>query len=330
MTPAQVNHLRRLLAWVRCEIGQSPDEVIETVRAIAPALDEIDDDGKQALVSMHDASRSVPKYVRAAVNSLSTMIVGRGEVVPDNALPVAPVDAAQPNARRNAFGMVLPEPSSEAEAARDMLDDARVELDMLRVALGVPVEPHQSLHERMLQAARTRVQAQPDYEAAEREFLGDAEKRTGIYAQRARRVERAALSDVRVVERIDAADKSVQGETFETPGSRDIAWARTLIEEAGAGTRQATVKNEERMVTAQIDYLLHDAQGGIAQVKPVAQASATQPAQTDRALREVVGAVLEGWTLPEGVRKMLEKAYYNESPAEAGAVAQNTAGGEPA
>lgn len=42
----------------------------------------------------------------------------------------------------------------EAEALRDMLDDARAELDMLRAELGVPVEPHQSLTERMLSAAK--------------------------------------------------------------------------------------------------------------------------------------------------------------------------------
>lgn len=42
---------------------------------------------------------------------------------------------------------------SDNEANRDMLDDARLELDMVREALGVPVEPHQNLHERILEAA---------------------------------------------------------------------------------------------------------------------------------------------------------------------------------
>lgn len=41
----------------------------------------------------------------------------------------------------------------DADAARDMLTDARLELDALRAALGVDYEPHQSLHERMLDAA---------------------------------------------------------------------------------------------------------------------------------------------------------------------------------
>lgn len=46
----------------------------------------------------------------------------------------------------------LPE-CSEADAQRDMLSDARTQLDMLREALGVPVEPHQSLFDRMLEEA---------------------------------------------------------------------------------------------------------------------------------------------------------------------------------
>jgi hypothetical protein len=42
----------------------------------------------------------------------------------------------------------------ERQALRDMLEDARAELRQLREALGVSYEPHQSLHERMLEAAR--------------------------------------------------------------------------------------------------------------------------------------------------------------------------------
>ena len=44
--------------------------------------------------------------------------------------------------------------SDDLEALRDMLDSARTDLDMLREALRVPVEPHQSLAERMLEAAQ--------------------------------------------------------------------------------------------------------------------------------------------------------------------------------
>lgn len=44
--------------------------------------------------------------------------------------------------------------SDSNEALQDMLDTARAELDTLRDRLGVSIEPHQSLYERMLDAAR--------------------------------------------------------------------------------------------------------------------------------------------------------------------------------
>jgi hypothetical protein len=53
--------------------------------------------------------------------------------------------------------------AEEIEATRDMLNDARTELDMIREALGVPVEPHQTLSERVLEAAqRTSHEPEPD------------------------------------------------------------------------------------------------------------------------------------------------------------------------
>jgi len=57
---------------------------------------------------------------------------------------------------KNAFGMTLPvsTPEDEKQALRDMLDDARAELEAVRIALGVPEEPHQSLYERLLERAR--------------------------------------------------------------------------------------------------------------------------------------------------------------------------------
>lgn len=68
------------------------------------------------------------------------------------------------NAARNAseisaFMRVVPdicaaEPLPEPEAMRDMLEDARSELQCVREALGVSYEPHQSLFDRTLDAAR--------------------------------------------------------------------------------------------------------------------------------------------------------------------------------
>lgn len=50
----------------------------------------------------------------------------------------------------------------ESEALRDMLDSARSDLDVMRNALGVPVEPHQSLLERMVEAAQAKRELVPD------------------------------------------------------------------------------------------------------------------------------------------------------------------------
>jgi hypothetical protein len=44
--------------------------------------------------------------------------------------------------------------ADERDALRDMLEDARAELAQIREALGVALEPHQSIQERTLDAAR--------------------------------------------------------------------------------------------------------------------------------------------------------------------------------
>jgi hypothetical protein len=49
LSKAEVNHLRRLIGYVRCEIMQSPDELVATVQSICPAIGEISDEGKQRL-----------------------------------------------------------------------------------------------------------------------------------------------------------------------------------------------------------------------------------------------------------------------------------------
>lgn len=82
MNRAQTNHLRKLLAWVRCEIGQAPEELVETVRDIAAKWDgPISPDAERRLVEAHDKARSVPKYVRDAIKALEPL-TKPGEVVP--------------------------------------------------------------------------------------------------------------------------------------------------------------------------------------------------------------------------------------------------------
>jgi hypothetical protein len=82
MKQSEVNHLRLLLGWVRCEIGQSPDELVSTMNEIAGKLDvQIDGGVKQRLVEAHDSARAIPRYVRAAEKALTKMLKDRGEVV---------------------------------------------------------------------------------------------------------------------------------------------------------------------------------------------------------------------------------------------------------
>lgn len=61
----------------------------------------------------------------------------------------------------------------ERAAMQDMLDDAHIERDAIREALGVLYEPHQSLRDRMLEAAR---KARPASESREelRDLIGQA------------------------------------------------------------------------------------------------------------------------------------------------------------
>ena len=81
MKQADLNHLRRLLGWVACEIGQSPDEMAAMVTDLVAKIGEPDDEGKKRLVEWHDRSRQVPKYIRSAVKSLRKFVGESGEVV---------------------------------------------------------------------------------------------------------------------------------------------------------------------------------------------------------------------------------------------------------
>jgi len=78
LTQAETNHLRRLLGWVRCEIGQTPDEIVQTVAGLADkgaiTADGLDDTAKARLVEHHQRAAAVPKYIRAAVKSLERLL----------------------------------------------------------------------------------------------------------------------------------------------------------------------------------------------------------------------------------------------------------------
>lgn len=82
LSTAEINHLRRLLGWVSCEIGPSVEEQIATAKSIAPAVGEISDAAKQRLIASAEKAAAVPKYVRQAVKALRKATVSvDGEIV---------------------------------------------------------------------------------------------------------------------------------------------------------------------------------------------------------------------------------------------------------
>jgi len=74
LTPAEINHLRRLIGWAACEVGQSPEEMVATVQRIAPAIHDTSEEGKARLVQAHQKASNVPKYVWAAIKALRKAI----------------------------------------------------------------------------------------------------------------------------------------------------------------------------------------------------------------------------------------------------------------
>lgn len=86
MTPSELNHLRRLLGWVRCSPGvfQSPEELHATISDLHErGLEAPDEAAQRRLVESYDEARAIPKYVRAALKALQKMVADhdRGEVI---------------------------------------------------------------------------------------------------------------------------------------------------------------------------------------------------------------------------------------------------------
>jgi vacuolar-type H+-ATPase subunit H len=97
LTEAEMNHLRRLLGWAACEAGQAPEELVETVRKIAPVIgSDVSDEGKARLVEAHKKADAVPKYVRAAIKALNKALqphlgdIVDGEFAEQKQLPPKP------------------------------------------------------------------------------------------------------------------------------------------------------------------------------------------------------------------------------------------------
>lgn len=82
---AEINHLRRLLAWCECEVGQEPEQYLETIKKIAPIC--INEDNKEHARNIftddYNKLKAKPIYVRAAIKSLKKYLkeIETGSVV---------------------------------------------------------------------------------------------------------------------------------------------------------------------------------------------------------------------------------------------------------
>lgn len=96
---AHVHHLRRLLGWLDCEVGQAPEELVATVRALAPALGTaISDEGRARLVQTHAQASNVPKYVRQALQVLRALLQAQERTEPPAVDRLEPPRLAAPGA----------------------------------------------------------------------------------------------------------------------------------------------------------------------------------------------------------------------------------------
>jgi len=73
---SDLNRLRRLVAWIRCEIGQDPAEMQKMMIGIADSLGHppIGDEAKHRLVESYRRSASVPQYVRDDIEKLGQYV----------------------------------------------------------------------------------------------------------------------------------------------------------------------------------------------------------------------------------------------------------------
>lgn len=128
MKQSDLNHLRRLLGWVRCDIGQDPAGQQQTMIDIAGKLgaDSIDADAKARLVEGYRRAEAVPVYVRDAVKALEKALtaVGRDPGV------VAPRATAE-NRANTGF-------DPGAGAGREpVLDDVQIERGLAEIGVYV-------------------------------------------------------------------------------------------------------------------------------------------------------------------------------------------------
>lgn len=101
LSKAQINHLRRLLGWVRCEIPPDPEEIKRIVQSFGRSELVISQDGKDRLVEWHREATNIPKYIRAALKALEPAVrEAEGEFVDGNPVANRKVSGELPDNRK--------------------------------------------------------------------------------------------------------------------------------------------------------------------------------------------------------------------------------------
>jgi len=126
MKQSDVNHLRRLLGWIRCDIGQAPAELQQTMIDVAAGLGhpKISEEAKARMVETYRRAEAVPLYVRAAVKAL------------EKTLPVAGRDRGAGSARATAATRVSVGLDPGADTGEEpTLDDGQVERGLAEIGI---------------------------------------------------------------------------------------------------------------------------------------------------------------------------------------------------
>lgn len=79
---SDINHLRRLIAYVKCEIGEDEQKTIQRYAEIAGITDhELNEEAKQRIMESIKKAASVPQYVRRAISALEKVVEESGDIV---------------------------------------------------------------------------------------------------------------------------------------------------------------------------------------------------------------------------------------------------------
>ena len=72
LSKAEISHLKRLLGWCECDIGQEPEQYLEMIKRISPVCidNENIESAREIVTEDYNKLKAKPKYVRAAIKSL--------------------------------------------------------------------------------------------------------------------------------------------------------------------------------------------------------------------------------------------------------------------